>query len=452
MIHKFKQGGLHVVLDISSGAVHIIDEMVYDILDYYPDVNIDQVVEKLKNKYTEEDLREACDDIDSLINEKLLFSPDNYENNVQFKNRKPVVKSMCLHVAHDCNLRCGYCFASQGDYQGSRSLMSAETGKKSLLYLAKNSGNRRNLEVDFFGGEPLMNFDVVKEIAEYGKSIEKLYNKNFRYTITTNGMLLDDDIIDYLNENMDNVVMSLDGRKTVNDKMRPIVGGGSSYDVIVPKFKKLVDKRGDKDYFIRGTFTKLNLDFAKDVKHFADLGFKSTSMEPVVSEPGLPYTIEESDLETIYAQYDELAEEMLSRHGTDEDFGFFHYNVDLEQGPCIIKRLTGCGAGSEYIAVTPEGDIYPCHQFVGNDEKKMGSILDESWDSEMSLVFKNAHIFNKPKCRDCWAKYYCSGGCHANAYNFNGDINIPYEIGCDLEKKRLETSIYMQAKIMLMEE
>lgn len=452
MIHKFKQGGLHVVLDISSGAVHIIDEMVYDILDYYPDVNIDQVVEKLKNKYTEEDLREACDDIDSLINEKLLFSPDNYENNVQFKNRKPVVKSMCLHVAHDCNLRCGYCFASQGDYQGSRSLMSAETGKKSLLYLAKNSGNRRNLEVDFFGGEPLMNFDVVKEIAEYGKSIEKLYNKNFRYTITTNGMLLDDDIIDYLNENMDNVVMSLDGRKTVNDKMRPIVGGGSSYDVIVPKFKKLVDKRGDKDYFIRGTFTKLNLDFAKDVKHFADLGFKSTSMEPVVSEPGLPYTIEESDLETIYAQYDELAEEMLSRHGTDEDFGFFHYNVDLEQGPCIIKRLTGCGAGSEYIAVTPEGDIYPCHQFVGNDEMKMGSILDESWDSEMSLVFKNAHIFNKPKCRDCWAKYYCSGGCHANAYNFNGDINIPYEIGCDLEKKRLETSIYMQAKIMLMEE
>jgi uncharacterized protein len=452
MIHKFKQGGLHVVLDISSGAVHVIDEMVYDILDYYPDVNIDQVVEKLKDKYTEEDLREACDDVDSLINENLLFSPDNYENNVQFKNRKPVVKSMCLHVAHDCNLRCGYCFASQGDYQGSRSLMSAETGKKSLLYLAKNSGNRRNLEVDFFGGEPLMNFDVVKEIAEYGKSIEKQYNKNFRYTITTNGMLLDDDIIDYLNENMDNVVMSLDGRKTVNDKMRPIVGGGSSYDVIVPKFKKLVDKRGDKDYFIRGTFTKLNLDFAKDVKHFADLGFKSTSMEPVVSEPGLPYTIEESDLETIYAQYDELAEEMLSRHGTDEDFGFFHYNVDLEQGPCIIKRLTGCGAGSEYIAVTPEGDIYPCHQFVGNEEMKMGSILDESWDSEMSLVFKNAHIFNKPKCRDCWAKYYCSGGCHANAYNFNGDINIPYEIGCDLEKKRLETSIYMQAKIMLMEE
>ncbi|MBN2260822.1 MAG: thioether cross-link-forming SCIFF peptide maturase [Clostridiales bacterium] len=451
MIHKFNQGGLYIVLDVNSGAIHVIDEMVYDILDYYPNVNPQEVTSKLKDKYLEQNILEAIEDVDSLIAEGFLFSPDKYENNIHFKSRKPVLKSMCLHVAHDCNLRCGYCFASQGDFQGTRSLMSAEVGKKALLYLAQNSENRYNLEVDFFGGEPLMNFEVVKEVAEYGKNIEKLYNKNFRYTITTNGMLLTDEITDYINEHMDNVVMSLDGTKETNDKMRPRVGGGGSYDIIVPKFQNLVSKRGDKDYFIRGTFTKLNLDFAKDIKHFAELGFKSTSMEPVVSEPGLPYTIDESDLPIINKQYDDLAEEMLSRHGSKEDFGFFHFNIDLEQGPCIIKRLSGCGAGSEYIAVTPEGDIYPCHQFVGQEEMKMGSILDKSWDNEMSTMFKNAHVYNKPSCKSCWARFYCSGGCHANAYNFNGDINVPYEIGCKLEKKRLETSIYMQAKIMLME-
>ena len=447
LIHKFSQGDLYIVLDVNSGAIHAVDKLVYDLLDYYPNPDI----EKIELDYEKKLLIEAMEDLDYLIKEDLLYSDDAYINNKHFKNRKPVLKSMCLHVAHDCNLRCGYCFASQGDFQGLRSLMSAEVGKKALLYLATNSENRYNLEVDFFGGEPLMNFDVVKELVEYGRSIEKKYNKHFRYTITTNGMLLSDEIINYVNEHMDNVVMSLDGVKEVNDAMRPTISGNGSYDIIVPKFKKLIEKRGDKDYFIRGTFTKFNIEFAKDVIHFSDLGFKSTSMEPVVSEPGLPYTIEEYDLETIYKQYDLLAQEMIKRKGTKKEFGFFHFNVDLNQGPCIIKRVTGCGAGSEYVAITPEGDIYPCHQFVGDEDFKMGNILEETFNKKVSDQFKNADIYNKEKCKECWAKFYCSGGCHANAYNFNKDINIPYDMGCLMEKKRLETSIYMQAKSMLEE-
>ena len=448
MIHKYKQGDLNIVLDVNSGAIHVVDQIVFDLLDEYPAKDFDSI----DLPYSRSDLADAKEDIDALIDMGQLHSPDPYEKSIEFKNRKPVLKSMCLHIAHDCNLRCGYCFASQGDFQGTRSMMSPEVGKKALKYLAENSGSRRNLEVDFFGGEPLMNFETVKELVLYGRSLEKPYNKHFRFTITTNGVLLSDEIIDFCNEHMANIVMSLDGRKQVNDLMRPTISGGGSYDIIVPKFKKLIEKRGTKDYFIRGTFTKFNLKFADDVKHFAELGFKSTSMEPVVSEPGLPYTIEESDLETIYNQYDMLAEEMLEKHGTEDEFNFFHFNVDLDQGPCLIKRLTGCGAGSEYAAITPEGDIYPFHQFVGDEKFRMGSVMDETFDTEMSTVFKNAHVYNKEACRTCWARFYCSGGCHANAYNFNGDINIPYEIGCKMEKKRLETSIYMQAKLLLKEE
>ena len=445
MIHKFKQGDLYIVLDVNSGAIHVIDELVYNLLDYYPNPDID----KMELDYSREEILEAMEDINALITNEELFSPDHYEKDINFKNRKPVLKSVCLHVAHDCNLRCGYCFASQGDFQGTRSLMSLDVGKKALLYLAQNSENRHNLEVDFFGGEPLMNMEVVKVLVDYGRSLEEEYKKHFRFTITTNGVLLDDETIDYLNENMDNVVMSLDGRKNINDQMRPTINGKGSYDTIVPKFKKFVEKRGEKDYFIRGTFTKFNLEFADDVIHFSDLGFEKTSMEPVVSEPGLPYTIEESDLETVYNQYELLAEEIIKRHNTDKNINFFHFNVDLEQGPCIIKRLTGCGAGSEYIAVTPEGDIYPCHQFVGDEDFKMGNVLSGTFDSAMGTQFKNAHVYNKEQCKKCWAKFYCSGGCHANAYNFNNDINIPYDLGCSMEKKRLESSIYIQAKLLL---
>ncbi len=451
MIHQFQKDDLNIVLDISSGAIHLVDPLVYGLIGDY-DAGKAALLEKYAALYNEATVLEALEEIEALKKAGQLFTPDTYENNIQFKNRKPVIKSMCLHVAHDCNLRCGYCFASQGDYQGSRSLMSAEMGKKALAYLARNSGNHYNLEVDFFGGEPLMNFEAVKEIAAYGRSLEPLYNKRFRYTMTTNGVLLDEEIMDYLNEEMDNVVMSLDGRKSVNDRMRPGLRGEGSYDTIVPKFKAMVAKRGSKDYFIRGTFTRFNLDFAEDAFHYRDLGFKSTSLEPVVTEPQMKYAIQEEDLPKIFSEYERLAEEMIRTHGTPEAFSFFHFNLDLEQGPCIIKRLSGCGAGTEYIAVTPEGDIYPCHQFVGNDEMKMGNILEETWDADISLTFKNAHIYNKPSCRSCWARFYCSGGCHANAYNFNGDITIPYEIGCEMEKKRIETAIYVQARIMTKEE
>jgi len=448
MIHKFKYKDLNIVLDVNSGAVHVVDDIAYDVLDFY-EGDIENIYNQLLSKYSKIEIAEAIEDIDTLVKEETLFAMDIYENNSIFKNKNQIIKALCLHVAHDCNLTCGYCFASQGEFQGTRSLMSVDTGKRALRYLVENSGNRYNLEVDFFGGEPLMNFNVVKELVEYGRGIEKTHKKHFRFTLTTNGVLLNDEIIDYLNENMDNVVLSLDGRKSVNDSMRKFTNGKGSYDVIVPKIKKFVKKRNNKSYYIRGTFTKFNLDFAKDILHFSDLGFKSLSIEPVVSEPGLKYTIDKSDLDIIYKQYDEIATEIIIRYNKENEFDFFHLKIDLDQGPCIIKRLSGCGAGSEYIAVTPEGDIYPCHQFVGNDDFKMGNIFGEKINSEIALRFRNANIYNKPKCNDCWAKFYCSGGCHANAYNFNKDINIPYEMGCDMERKRLEIAIYLKAKIMM---
>ena len=447
MIHKFKQGDLYFVLDVNSGAVHVIDEIVYDALDHYPKNNAVTVIRLLKDKYPENAIKETLEEIDYLIENEMLFTDDAYVNSVEFNNRAPVVKALCLHVAHDCNIRCAYCFASQGDFKGDRSLMSYEVGKKALDLLVANSGNRRNLEVDFFGGEPLMNFEVVKKLVAYGRSIEAEHNKNFRFTLTTNGVLLNDEIIDYVNEHMSNVVLSIDGRKEVNDKMRYTISGGGTYDIIVEKFKRLVEKRAGKSYYVRGTFTKHNLDFAKDVIHLADLGFKSTSVEPVVAKPTDSYAITEEDIAYLNKQYEELAQEMVDRHNTENAFSFFHFALDMGQGPCVVKRLSGCGAGSEYLAITPEGDIYPCHQFVGDEHFKMGNVLAGILDFGLTNQFKNAHVYNKEKCRTCWAKFYCSGGCHANAYNFNHDIFIPYDLGCELEKKRIESSIYIYGKM-----
>ncbi|BEP29125.1 thioether cross-link-forming SCIFF peptide maturase [Helicovermis profundi] len=449
MIHKFSQGDLYFLLDINSGSIHVVDEIIYKILDYYPEKEKEEVLEILSGKFKVEELNIAFDEIKELRKNGQLFTEDTYVYSPAFVNRKPVVKAMCLHVAHDCNLRCKYCFASQGDFEGTRSLMSAEVGKKSLLYLVQNSGTRKNLEVDFFGGEPLMNFEVVKELVDYGRSLEKEYNKNFRYTITTNGTLLTDEINDYINENMDNVVLSIDGRKEVNDTMRYFVNEKGTYDNIMPKFKSLVSKRGDKTYYVRGTFTKYNTDFSKDVIHMANNGFRLTSIEPVVTEAKYDYALDESDLPKIFSEYDKLAEEIINRHGTEKEFEFFHFMNDLTQGPCIIKRVSGCGAGSEYLAISPEGDIYPCHQFVGDEDFKMGNILKNNLDDSLTKQFKDANVYTKEKCKECWAKFYCSGGCHANAYNFNGDVNKPYELGCEMEKKRLECSIYIKAKTLL---
>lgn len=447
MIHKFKQGDLYFVLDVNSGAVHVIDEIVYDTLDYYPQNNAITVIRNLKEKYSEAAIKETLEEIDFLIENDMLMTDDTYVNSVEFNNRAPVVKALCLHVAHDCNIRCAYCFASQGDFKGDRSLMSFEVGKKALDLLVEHSANRRNLEVDFFGGEPLMNFEVVKQLVAYGRSLEAEHNKNFRFTITTNGVLLNDEIMDYINTHMSNVVLSIDGRKEVNDKMRYTIAGGGTYDIIVEKFKKLVEKREGKSYYVRGTFTANNLDFSKDVLHMADLGFKSTSVEPVVAKPTDSYAITEVHLDVLKSEYERLAEEMIARNNTDKEFSFFHFALDMSQGPCVVKRLSGCGAGSEYLAVTPEGDIYPCHQFVGDEHFKMGNVMAGILDFGLSNQFKNAHVYNKEKCRSCWAKFYCSGGCHANAHNFNNDIYIPYDIGCELEKKRIESSIYIYGKL-----
>ncbi|TCO79847.1 thioether cross-link-forming SCIFF peptide maturase [Marinisporobacter balticus] len=448
MIHKFTQDDTRIVLDVNSGAVHVIDKIVYDILDGYKEKTVEEIIEQFGDKYKKEQLVEAIYEIKTLENEGLLFTEDTYVNHPAFKNRQPVVKALCLHIAHDCNLLCKYCFASQGDFKGQRSLMSEEVGKKALDFLIENSGSRRNLEVDFFGGEPLMNFDVVKKLVAYGRSREKESKKRFRFTITTNGVLLNDENMQYINENMDNVVLSIDGRKEVNDNMRYTVNGSGTYDIIVPKFLKMAKIRNGKSYFVRGTFTKENLDFSKDVLHLADLGFDNTSVEPVVTEDCYDYAIKEEDLETIFNQYEVLTNEYIKRQKEGNGFTFFHFMLDLDQGPCVVKRLSGCGAGSEYLAITPEGDIYPCHQFVGDEDFLMGNVTEGSIKKCTQVDFSNAHVYNKEKCNNCWAKFYCSGGCHANAYNFNHDIHKPYELGCEMEKKRIECSLVIQAKLM----
>ncbi|WZL71536.1 thioether cross-link-forming SCIFF peptide maturase [Clostridiaceae bacterium 35-E11] len=448
MIHKFIQDDMKIVLDVNSGAVHVIDEMIYDILDDYKEMHEEMIIQKLSSKYKKEEIVEGIEEIKILEKEGLLYTEDTYVHHPAFVNRNPVVKALCLHIAHDCNIRCKYCFASQGDFKGHRSLMSEEVGKKAIDLLIENSGSRRNLEVDFFGGEPLMNFEVVKKIVDYGKEREKETNKRFRFTITTNGVLLDQKTIEYINENMDNVVLSIDGRKEVNDRMRYTINGNGTYDVIVPKFLEMAKQRRNKSYFVRGTFTRENLDFASDVLHLADLGFKNTSVEPVVTDENNEYAIREEDLETIFQQYDLLAKEYIKRYREGNGFTFFHFMIDLNQGPCVIKRLSGCGAGVEYLAITPEGDIYPCHQFVGNQDFYMGNVLNKTLERDFQSYFGNAHIYNKEKCSKCWAKFYCSGGCHANAYNFHNDITKPYELGCEMEKKRIECSLAIQAKLL----
>jgi len=445
-IHKFYLNDRYVVLDVYSGAVHVVDGIVYDILDYYKDNSLEEIIEKLSGKYKISQIKEAYDEISTLEREGLLYSEEVDTRNISY-NSDNVIKAMCLHVAHDCNLRCKYCFASQGDFKGERSLMSLEVGKRALEFLCENSGRRRNLEVDFFGGEPLMNFDLVKELVNYGREIENKYNKHFRFTITTNGVLLDDEKIDYINENMDNVVLSLDGRKDVNDNMRKTVTGKGSYDVIIPKFKELVKRRGDKDYYIRGTFTSYNLDFSEDALHFYNEGFKKISIEPVVTSPENDYALKDEHVDEILREYEKFSKEYIDIKKKDKDFLFFHFMIDLNQGPCLAKRSIGCGAGSEYVSVTPEGELYPCHQFVGNEDFKLGDVFSGVLNTKKREEFKKANVFAKEECKSCWAKFYCSGGCHANAYNTNGDILKPYRIGCEMEKKRIECAISILANL-----
>ena len=445
-IHKFYLNDRYIVLDVNSGAVHVVDEVVYDILDYYEDHSKEEILNILKDKHEARVIEEAYEEIAYLVDEGLLFTEGAGLEGFEY-NKDNIVKALCLHVAHDCNLKCNYCFASQGNFKGERMKMSLETGKKALEFLAKNSGNRKNLEVDFFGGEPLMNFELVKELVKYGRELDKKYNKNFRFTITTNGVLLDDDKIEFINEHMENVVLSLDGRKEVNDRMRKTINDNGSYDIIVPKFKELVEKRGDKDYYIRGTFTNHNLDFSNDIMDFYKQGFKKVSVEPVVTSEEMEYALRREHLEDVLREYEKFSKEYIEIKKKDEDFLFFHFMIDLDQGPCIVKRSVGCGAGSEYLAVTPEGDLYPCHQFVGEEEFKLGTLDSGIVKKDLREVFKKANIYNKEECKTCWARYYCSGGCHANAYYAHKDLMKPYELGCEMEKKRIECSISILANL-----
>lgn len=439
-LHKIHFNNTRIILDIASGAVHIVDELIWDIVDLFEKNSLDEIVKKLNSKYDEKDIVEGYGEIKELVDEGLIFTTDDYLKDVKSMHSN-IVKALCLHVAHDCNLRCEYCFASQGNFRGEAMLMPFEIGKKALDFLIKESGNRRNLEVDFFGGEPLMNFEVVKDLVKYGRSIEKEYNKNFRFTITTNGILLDDEKMKFINENMDNVVMSLDGRKLINDKMRHTASGAGSYDIIVPKFQKMVKLRGDKDYFVRGTFTSNNLDFTKDILEFYKLGFKKVSIEPVVTDPQKDYALREEHLPKILKEYELFSKEYVKIRNKDKKFKFFHFMIDLEQGPCIIKRISGCGAGSEYLAVTPNGDLYPCHQFVGEKQFKIGDVYQGITNLKLRDKFREQNVYSKEDCRKCWARFYCSGGCHANAYYANGDIKKPYKMGCEMEKKRIECAI-----------
>jgi uncharacterized protein len=449
MIHKYALNGYRIVLDTNSGAVHLFDEAPFALLDYcddqVPDKLPQEAIAALQPKFGKDVLEEAHQELLELQKKEQLFSSDDYAQFAGMMRGAPI-KSMCLNVAHDCNLRCEYCFAAKGDFGRGRMLMPLNVAKKSIDFLIANSGDRYNLELDFFGGEPLMNFDVVKETVRYARSLEKEHHKNFRFTITTNGILLDDDKIDFINREMSNCVLSIDGRKEVNDRLRVRADGKSgSYDAIVPKFQKLVASRGDKDYYARGTFTKYNLDFTKDILHLVDLGFDEISVEPVVSDPKLDYSIKEEDLPRVFEEYDRLSQEIIKRRKEGRGFNFFHFMIDLDQGPCAIKRLRGCSCGNEYVAVTPEGDIFPCHQFVGDDRWKMGSVLDGTYDHAMKNRFAAANVYAKPECMKCWAKFYCSGGCNANNNQYEHDILKAHKISCDLEKKRLECAIMIQA-------
>lgn len=448
VIHQYKNNGYNIVLDVNSGSVHVVDDVIYDVIPLFEEKNREEISDCLKDIYAKEEIQEAIEEIEQLKEEGLLFTEDVYKDYIlDFKKRKTVVKALCLHIAHDCNLACKYCFAEEGEYHGRRALMSFEVGKKALDFLIDNSGNRRNLEVDFFGGEPLMNWEVVKQLVKYGRSKEKEYNKNFRFTLTTNGVLLNDEIMEFLNEEMSNVVLSLDGRKEVNDAMRPFRNGKGSYDLIVPKFQKLAQSRGQKDYYVRGTFTRNNLDFSNDVIEFADLGFKQMSIEPVVTDEKEPYAIQEEDIPKICQEYDKLAKEYIKRKKEGRGFEFFHFMIDLEQGPCVAKRLSGCGSGTEYLAVTPWGDFYPCHQFVGEEEFLLGNVEEGITNTEIRDKFKLCNVYAKDKCKDCFARFYCSGGCAANSYKFHHSITDAYDVGCELERKRVECAIMIKAAL-----
>lgn len=446
MIHKYNYKDQYIVLDVNSGAVHIVNDIVYDILDYYREKDSEEIASLLSEKYAQNDVLEAIEDIQYLIDNEMLFTDDSQVTMDMLEGRGAIIKAMCLHVAHDCNMTCKYCFGDKGAFEGVRSLLSLETGKKAIDFLLAHSGTRRNLEIDFFGGEPLMNFEVVKALVAYGREAEKPYGKNIRFTITTNGLLLDEEKTDYINANMDNVILSIDGRPSVNDNMRRTVNDKGTYDIITKNYLKFVEKRKGT-YYVRGTFTRENLDFSEDVRHLADKGFKNVSVEPVVTDLSFSYALQDEDKETIFKEYDKLTDLYLDYAKEGKKFEFFHFNVDLNQGPCVVKRVSGCGAGTEYVAVSPEGDIYPCHQFVGNPDFKIGNLSDEHFENHLYDDFNRAHIYNKDKCKECWAKFYCSGGCHANAFHMNGDIRKPYDLGCELEKKRIECAIAIKAKL-----
>ena len=451
MVHLYKLNGYNIVLDVFSGSVHAVDDVAFDAISIYETHTPEEIKKALAEKYKNEgvtlqDLDEVLSDISELKTDGKLFTEDQYADKAfDFKNRHTEIKALCLHVAHTCNLNCTYCFAAQGKYHGERALMSFETGKRALDFLVENSGKRRNLEVDFFGGEPLMNFEVVKQLVAYARSIEDKCGKHFRFTLTTNGVLLDDEVTEFANRECHNVVLSLDGRKEVHDRLRKTINGKGSYDTIVPKFQKFVKARGDKGYYVRGTFTHNNTDFTNDIFHMADLGFTELSMEPVVCAPGEEYALTEEDLPVLFEQYEILAKEMLRREREGRPFTFYHYMLDLTGGPCIYKRISGCGSGTEYLAVTPWGELYPCHQFVGDPKYSMGNIWDGVTNKALQDEFKLCNAYARPDCKDCWAKLYCSGGCAANAYHATGSITGTYHYGCELFKKRIECAIMLKA-------
>ena len=451
MIHQYKLGGYAIVLDVCSGSVHVVDDIAYDMIAMFEENDREAVIAAMTEKYaasegvSREELEECYDQIVSLKESGKLFAPDTFEPMAGHLKAKTagVVKALCLHIAHTCNLNCAYCFASQGKYHGDRAVMSFEVGKQALDFLIANSGTRRNLEVDFFGGEPLMNFDVVKQLVAYARSIEKEHGKNFRFTLTTNGLLIDDDVIDFANREMSNVVLSLDGRKEIHDRYRVDYAGNGSWERIVPKFQKLVEARGGKGYYMRGTFTHANPDFLKDIQQMLDLGFTELSMEPVVCAPGDPSELTEDDLPIVLEQYEKLAELMIERRREGRPFTFYHYMIDLTGGPCIYKRISGCGSGTEYMAVTPWGDLYPCHQFVGEEKFLLGNVYDGVTNAPMQDEFAACNVYARPECRDCWARLYCSGGCAANAYHATGKVTGIYRYGCDLFRKRMECAIML---------
>ncbi len=449
MIHQYKLNGYNIVLDICSGSVHVVDEVAYDIISMFEDKSREDVIKTVSEKYsdrediTASDIEECYEQVNSLKESGKLFAPETFEPMAGHLKAKTagVVKALCIHIAHTCNLNCSYCFASQGKYHGDRALMSFEVGKQALDFLVANSGSRRNLEVDFFGGEPLMNFDVVKQLVAYARSIEKEHNKNFRFTLTTNGVLIDDDVIDFANREMSNVVLSLDGRKEIHDRFRVDYAGKGSWENIVPKFQKLVEARGGRDYYMRGTFTHANPDFLNDIQQMLDLGFSELSMEPVVCAPGDPSELTEEDKTVVLDQYEKLAELMLKRDEEGKPFTFYHYMIDLTGGPCIYKRISGCGSGTEYMAVTPTGELYPCHQFVGEEKFKLGDIWNGVTNTAIQNEFMECNVYSRQECRDCWARLYCSGGCAANAFHSTGSVKGVYKYGCDLFRKRMECAI-----------